>query len=418
MDEPRPSGHPPQEGGQLHRFKKTFEAVRAASLKGEPAQFPQPQDRILGRVSDLLKAEGLPNAEVVPPTDQQLMGMVDSLVGRLAEQQRTSIRGRDFVEPDIVSVSTAVSSPKNSGLLDYDSPYGAAISGKTFRGGNEDVTTVTIRYSTDENDDRIFTDQYGLDESGAPFTIDAGRYEGRRSFPEVAEILTHISEGDTDSALQGLANTREGRRNKIFMSLEDMVYYAPSSGETIQSVYRFLIDGIRQKQCAPAELTKVLAWSPGNLNRTPDDARYVAFRNWPNYETAMNIIRTQAIPQDESGSNVTTDGINSLPYVLKGDGLPDEDFRKLMDVLPIWTAQFEQPSHSDELYILVPTLITAFPHIARTESQIQMARQALETAKGNRRTSREAEHSLTYLESQRLLKSVDTPTNADPQSTT
>lgn len=409
MESPYPNPiHPPGEPTLGNLIETT---VGAKAAMGKPVDFMTPmRERALARVGSLLKVEGLPEQEIVGPSDHQLMFMVDGVLHRVAEVG--GIEPGDMVEPDILSVQVGVAASRNQNLLDREDPFHVATDARTFRGEAGDVTTVTIRYSHDEDDDRVFTDQYGIREvpiAGLPQLIDGHRYEGRRSFPEVASVLEKIYQGDFTGAMQDLPTIREGRRGYVFRNLRDGLdgLDDADSQEQIGNTIKFLIQGVKQKVFSIEELADIFAWPVSNPFRDKNNPRYAVCRRLPEYPEVVSMLKTLVVPQDENGSNIRAHGVDALPWVMDATTLSDGEFQQVAGVLQKWIATLNDPDYVERartlgegLIVKADNLVRTFPHLALTENQKQIALQTLEGLRGSRLFSEDAERGIAYLTSQ------------------
>lgn len=410
-DLPQPS--PSESGVSVKKLVSVTDQARGA-LDRPVGYSSAAQERVNARVFDLLKAEDLPTAEVVSPSNHQLMAMVDNTLSHLVEERGQSHQPVEDWEPEILSVKVGVQDPRNITLLDRENPMQAGLAASTFRDQEGRVTTVTLRYARDNNDDRVFTDTYGIDETGeikgAPYVIDAQRYEGRRAFPEVNVLLDEVKTGNLTKALTDLANIPEGRRGQLFQAIYSILYYAESPDE-MRYALQFLFQGAQQEIFSVDKLADVFAWHSSNRMRTKDDPRYNIFRRLPEYPQAIQLLKAHLIPQDENGSNVSRTVIQAIPWVVDQSTITDEEFQRLANLLPRWQQQVNDRSSTatDALLFIANTLAEELPYIAQTGTQLDIALKTLQAMqKGSRIYLSEAvELGIVNLTARKLLGSED-----------
>lgn len=369
-------------------------------------------ERVIVRSSSLLQVEGLPAGEIIAPTDKQLSYMVyQTLAHLILDRERSGHEIEDW-EPAILSVGLSVESPRNISLLDKTDPYHAGTFNRTFRGENDDVTTITLRYSPEGvDDDRVFVDKYAIrteEESATPTAVDINRYEGRRSLPDVKALIDTIAAGDIDRSINDLANLGSGRRAFVSGYIDDVLYSSSSQAETA-NVLRFLIRGVQQEALSIEDLTRQLSWSVENRHRSRNDLRYVVYRDLPEYAEAFGLIKAHVVPVDEDGTNVLWKCVDSLPWVVKEGALTDEDFQRIADLLPRWAFQLDAKPRNYDILNRVSTahsLTSALMYIAQNENQSKIALQALESVKNSKSLGDQAAPIVNYHASQRLLGSV------------
>ena len=372
-------------------------AIQAEGAMGKLVPYTTSlKERISEIAQSLLTAEGVPAREIVPPSPEQLRSIIWMSVGRMIQQRELSGREIEGWEPEIISLQMALQDPRKIGSISQTNPFQIGFVHKTFQkqeNPEDFTTTVSIHYSPDGVDDnRIFTDVYGVSQpDSSPFIIDAERYQGRRSFPEVEEVVNQIKAGQVDDALSSLPTIREGRRKYCFTSIDDILYN-PLSEEEVANALRFLIYGVKQQLFSVEELVKAFSWSSHSSgSRTEEDLRYTVFKKMPEYTETVNLLKTEFIPIDENGTNISyPEVIKTIRWVIGETDLTDEEFRKVATLLPGWQKelleQFDSLKrgeskmlHREDLHMMAFTLIGELPEIARNDSQRQIALRVLES---------------------------------------
>lgn len=370
-------------------------------------------ERVADRATALLQAEGLPQQEIAQPTPDQMLAMISHSLNMMTIRRESDGRAvNKSWEPEIVSVRVNVVNSWNQKLLDETDPYQLALGMKTFRGEAGNVTQVRISYSPEgEDDNKIFTDTYRLDdatEGSAPHPTDINRYEGRRIFPEVKSLLEKIGEGNVDDSLADLPNIREGRRTYVFQALDEGLSDAESD-EAVRNVYRFLIRGATTHTFSADQLAWVLSWPLSNNMRLSSDWRCEILKRMPEYQEALGVIKSLVVPADEEGSNITTDGIEALPWIVTPGSITDEEFQKIAGTLTKLISQPQQdnPRRTDALLEVLPylTLNAAQRKIALETLNIVVSTLPYES------DAKTARKGIEYLTSQQLLETINFPEN-------